>query len=191
MTQYLRMYGLLAAGLVAVAAVVYVVLIVSLGVRSNSFESFKARVGRTTIIAFASVWFLFSAMITLLPTQLSSSNSVELLPLQGIVNMLSNVTTTTLLQLIGNFLLLGWLGFLVYPLVKPNGSLKSLALISLGVSLTIETIQFFVGTGRASSTDDVLLNVGGSCFLYFLAKKTWAKTPSMVRISQVEPVPGS
>jgi hypothetical protein len=64
-------------------------------------------------------------------------------------------------QMVGNLLLLCWLGFLLpiaFRKIKPAMSV----LICCGVSVVIEAVQYVIAVGRVSSASDVLFNTIGA-----------------------------
>ena len=70
-----------------------------------------------------------------------------------------DVVMMSFANLAGNVLLLAPMGFLLPVLMKKLRSWKKILLIGAFVSLTLETVQYFIG--RTADIDDVILNTLG------------------------------
>ncbi len=80
---------------------------------------------------------------------------------------------STLVQLIGNALLLlpaGALAALRWPWCRRVGRMT---LVSLGVAAAIEVVQWVLDVGRVSATDDVILNACGAIAGMMLVRPWW------------------
>ncbi|WP_435300032.1 VanZ family protein [Timonella sp. A28] len=173
MTQYIRMFGPAALLLLIVVVIAYVIVVAVHATRSQTKQEFSQRVARSTIWSVGLAWLCFSILITLVPLRTDGESGVYLIPLATLTNMFTNITSTTFLQFFGNFLLLGWFGFLLYPLLAKQGKLITVLVAACAMSLTIEVLQAVLSLGRISATDDVILNVLGAGVGYVLAQKTW------------------
>lgn len=160
MVQYIRIYGGLA---VLLAVVALIVVTVAIGV-----AIIAARRGRrfSTTMLRGVAWVLAAActtavyVVTLLPMAAQGS-VINLVPLSTFAS-LADPSATTVVQLVGNFLLLAWVGILMPALVRRPWPAARVALLALVASLGIEVLQYVSQSGRASTVDDVLLNTLGA-----------------------------
>jgi glycopeptide antibiotics resistance protein len=137
-------------------------------------SSFKQVLLAITLVVYLAV----VAALTIVPTHLSrfrspDSNHINLVPLGYSFKCFlqdqrqhPHLTAFCLRNTLGNIALFIPLGILL-PLVSSRcRSLKRVLLLALGLSVSIEAIQFalrFVGNPRAVDIDDVLLNTFGAC----------------------------
>lgn len=158
MTQYIRVYGGYAAIISSIAL---------LGVIAVPFVSWFARRHRRPLATVVTglMWLLCLIctltviVITLAPTA-ATGRTMDLVPFSTIVQMVTQPTCTTWLQLLGNVLLLSWIGLIV-PVLSGRADVKALTIAGAAVSIAIELLQWFVADGRATTFDDVMLNTIG------------------------------
>lgn len=87
-----------------------------------------------------------------------------------------------LVNIVGNIVMFIPWGFGLVLLWRKNRRPAAILAFSLGLTLSIETCQLFIG--RSVDVDDLILNFLGSCLgagLYFLLKRGW---PGMERFSE-------
>lgn len=121
-------------------------------------------------------------LVTLLP---AGHHKGELIisPFADIRRMLVHRDAQSTLQVVGNVLLFMPLGFFIPLAVLGLNRLGRVALVAASLSITVETLQYFLPLGRIASSDDVLLNVtGGICgFLLMRAVQRFSLGTGLLR----------
>jgi glycopeptide antibiotics resistance protein len=165
-----------------------------LGTENSNSKAETRNTARETLTAitknklFATAFTVYIgvvAAITIVPTHVSRlttphSDHINLVPFgysfkcfNWTLDARSNLRAFCLINLLGNVALFVPLGILL-PLVGDRfRSLKRVLLVALGLSLSIEAIQFlsrFLGIPRAVDIDDVILNTLGGCLGFALFK---------------------
>ncbi|MED1202224.1 VanZ family protein [Heyndrickxia acidicola] len=137
------------------------------------------------------IYILLVIKVTMFPILINSTRteeltmlSINLIPLVSIFSEIGQIGTAYdgdsifVIKLIlrnvgGNILLLMPLGFLAPILWSRFRSLKSVLLLGLLVSISIESLQLVemaagIGSGRAADIDDVICNTTGACIGYYI-----------------------
>jgi glycopeptide antibiotics resistance protein len=137
------------------------------------------------------IYILLVIKVTMFPILINSTRteeltmlSINLIPLVSVFSEIGQIGTAYdgdslfMIKLIlrnvgGNILLLMPLGFLAPILWNRLKSLKSVLLLGLLVSITIESLQLVemaagIGFGRAADIDDVICNTTGACIGYYI-----------------------
>ncbi|MGY4644282.1 VanZ family protein [Cellulomonas sp. URHB0016] len=159
MDKLVRLYGVMAV--VVGAAVVGCALLVGV---AGAVAVRHGSTGRV-VVARAACWVTLvvgaavSAFLTLTPAGTGSGSSVNLVPLSVISR--AGASASNQVQLVGNLLLLSWLGLLL-PVVsrRVRTVLRTTAVVA-AASVAIEVVQHSLHLGRSSALDDVLLNTLG------------------------------
>ncbi|WP_285101610.1 VanZ family protein [Promicromonospora sp. MEB111] len=121
---------------------------------------------------------------------------LSLVPLQDLADQLSGPVPAAVVQVGGNLLVLAALGFFLpvrFRLVPGSGRragsreraepgpwprtvavLARVAVVLLGVAVTVEVLQYALGLGRVTSVDDVLVNVTGGLLAALCSRRWWA-----------------
>ena len=99
-------------------------------------------------------------------------NSVNLVPLRTVIEMVRDHPQRALLQLVGNIILFVPLGLLLPTLSTRCRRLGVTAAVGLAVSAGIELVQFALlfslASARSVDVDDVILNVTGAVLGYLV-----------------------
>ncbi|MFD6447523.1 VanZ family protein [Promicromonospora sp. NPDC060204] len=125
---------------------------------------------------------------------------LSLVPLQDLADQLSGPVPAAVVQVGGNLLVLAALGFFlpvrfrlvpgsvgrggsrqrVAPGARPGHGprtvvvLARVAVVLLGVAVTVEVLQYVLRLGRVTSVDDVLVNVAGGLIAALCSRRWWA-----------------
>lgn len=160
MVQYARMYGGLAIviGALALSAILIVALAGAWASRGGRRPSFSPLRGALWVLAATCACATY--VITLFPFN-GWGSEISLMPFATLVQMVSDPTATTVLQLLGNVLLLSWVGLLLPALAARAQSIAMITLAGAGISVLIETLQYVTSSGRVTTVDDVILNTVG------------------------------
>lgn len=118
------------------------------------------------------VYVIVILVYVLIPTDLLSYGNINLIPFRDSFNTIKRVGIWSVQsrQLLYNVLLFVPFGFLGALALKFKGR-KSKWIIPIGLlfTITIETSQYFLRTGRACDIDDVILNTLGTIIGYYIA----------------------
>lgn len=106
-------------------------------------------------------------------TPLTAGGAVRLLPLRDLRDQLADAPLTAFLQVGGNLLVLAAFGFCAAA--RWRIGVPTIALLAAVGSLSIETLQYVLASGRVSSVDDVLLNTAGAAAAAWLSRRSWAR----------------
>jgi glycopeptide antibiotics resistance protein len=126
-----------------------------------------------TLVAYA----ITLALVTLLSNDRVVARSIFLVPLSDLRYVADR---SVLLQCLANVLLFVPFGLLLPLEWNELRSALRIAIAGAAVSLVIEAGQYFVGTGRETSTTDVALNVLGALTGYALLR---ILVPSWIRVT--------
>jgi glycopeptide antibiotics resistance protein len=159
MAQYARLYGVMA--LVVVVGVVGSVLASAVAGavtarRGGSATLRGVQVGSRAAFAVAVV---VTAFMTFTPAGTMRGSSVNLVPLSTLAVLPTSGASRV--QLVGNLLLLTWLGLLLPVVSRRARTVPRVVVVVAATALAIETLQYPLHLGRSSALDDVLLNTLG------------------------------
>lgn len=173
--QYLSHYGV-QLGLVALLGfVVGLVTVAVVLVRRDAGPSRRRAVARALGVEILAAGALGVAIVSFsLGFGSSPGPTLELNPFAwpGIGG------ATFFSEILGNFLLLSWLGFALPLVFTQSRWVRSTAAVAIA-ALLIETFQYAFDLGRVASTQDFLLNtLGGAvgAFVGVLLMKSWVET---------------
>ncbi|MGP4016226.1 VanZ family protein [Saccharopolyspora sp. 5N708] len=99
---------------------------------------------------------------------------VALVPLRDLVDLLDGRTATLIVQLVGNLLVLAAFGAFLPMRFAALARMRRVAVVAVGMSVTIEVLQYALDLGRVSSVDDVLVNTIGALAGAALSRRWWA-----------------
>jgi glycopeptide antibiotics resistance protein len=113
---------------------------------------------------------------------------LSLVPFRDLAAQLSGPVPAAVVQVGGNLLVLAALGFFLpvrFRLVpgadgraaagpRTVAVLARVAVVLLGVAVTVEVLQYVLGLGRVASVDDVLVNVVGGLLAALCSRRWWA-----------------
>lgn len=115
------------------------------------------------------VYLLCVVKLTFTPLNFNlfhTNRVISLVPVVESVRMLQNVNlSTSLYNLVGNLVMLMPLGFLLAYIYPRARSVRSIALYSFAMSLSIESLQYLSAT-RIFDIDDIILNTLGGVIGY-------------------------
>lgn len=101
-------------------------------------------------------------------------NSLNIIPFKTISNIFTGFFVTSKLgarefavNIIGNLIAFSPFALFLPLLFKKAKSFKSFFIIMIGIVFTVEVLQFFLLTGHCD-VDDIILNVGGACILFWI-----------------------
>ncbi|MFG3640846.1 VanZ family protein [Micromonospora sp. NPDC047762] len=102
---------------------------------------------------------------------------VAVVPLRDLLTIFSDGgPLTATVQVVGNLLVFGALGFLA-PLRFPAlASVPRILALAAGCSVLVETAQYVLRLDRVSSVDDVLLNAAGAGLAALASRRWWRDT---------------
>ncbi len=160
MVQYIRIYGGFAVLLALIALVAALTAVVAAVVAARRGRRFSTTTVRSVAWILATTCAAAVYVLTLFP-MLARGRVVDLVPFSTFA-ALGDPTATTLVQLLGNVLLLSWIGILMPALARRPWASWEVVLLSIGISVGIEVLQYVSNSGRATTIDDVLLNTLGA-----------------------------
>lgn len=129
---------------------------------------------RCNIEAYTSALFVLYIICLLKITVIRSGIHVEhlfsgklnLIPFIDLIMVRNNGLWIFLYLLVGNIIWFIPLGFLI-PIICRKIGLKKIVIYGLLLSISIESLQFVLGTG-ITEIDDLILNTLGVCFGYLI-----------------------
>ncbi|MET3807673.1 glycopeptide antibiotics resistance protein [Nakamurella sp. UYEF19] len=136
--------------------VLLVVVSTAIRMRSQAL-ALNLRTGARSLIAVISL--IAGAMLFSPVTRTTHARFLDLQLLSTLRSSLTNRIMFT--QMVGNLLLLVWLGFLL-PIAFEKVRPWMAVVISGLVSIAIETVQYVIAVGRVSSVSDVAFNTVGA-----------------------------
>ncbi|MGW2095151.1 VanZ family protein [Promicromonospora sukumoe] len=121
-------------------------------------------------------------------TPVPGDGGLSLVPFRDLAAQLAGPPSAALVQVGGNLLVLAALGFFLpvrFRLVPGSDGraaagprtaavLARVAVLLLGVSVTVEVLQYVLDLGRVTSVDDVLVNVVGGLLAALCSRRWWA-----------------
>lgn len=184
MVQYVRMYGALAVVVASAAFGFAIIGIVVAAVRARKGQRFSPTVARVAAWVVGVACGVGTLVVTLLPTR-AGGHFLGLIPGQTLVDMVANPTSTTIPQIVGNVLLLSWLGVVVPVLSTRPLTVRRVVLVGCLASVAIEALQYVTFSGRASTIDDVILNTAGVLIFSLIGVRRVA--PWLRRLESAQP----
>lgn len=130
-------------------------------------EKFRRGTQRTTWLLIGA-WALSLGSLTLSGLADQSSRVVNVILFRSLISPVGGVDWS---QLLGNILLFVPLGALL-PLVLSRLRLVGVVAIAFGVSLFVETAQYWLATGRMADINDLILNIMGAVGGFFVFRIT-------------------
>ncbi len=130
--------------------------------------------------------------IWMILTPVPGEGGLSLVPFRDLASQLSGPVPAAVVQVGGNLLVLAALGFFLpvrfrlvrrpspgsdgrsVPGPRTAAVLARVAVVLLGVAVTVEVLQYVLGLGRVTSVDDVLVNVVGGLLAALCSRRWWA-----------------
>ncbi|MFI8528538.1 VanZ family protein [Promicromonospora sukumoe] len=126
--------------------------------------------------------------IWMILTPVPGDGGLSLVPFRDLAAQLSGPVPAAVVQVGGNLLVLAALGFFLpvrfrlvpgsdgraVPGPRTGAVLARVAVVLLGVAVTVEVLQYVLGLGRVASVDDVLVNVVGGLLAALCSRRWWA-----------------
>lgn len=119
-------------------------------------------------------------------TPVPGEGGLSLVPFRDLAAQLAGPAPAAVVQVGGNLLVLAALGFFLPvrfrlgpgPGPRTVAVLARVAVVLLGVAVTVEVLQYALDLGRVTSVDDVLVNVVGGLLAALCSRRWWAdRTP--------------
>ena len=184
LTQYEQLFG---AQAIVIAIGAGLALVAAIAVATLSLPTGPARRHRRRLaaLAVASVGAaLLTAFVALTPRYGPDITRVFELNVLGEYARPGGAGYTTSSQVLGNLLMLTWIGLLL-PGLFPRLTYRSTVPLTFAVSAVIEACQYAFATGRIASTQDLALNTLGGVVAAVIGVKVirpWADGPVVSEI---------
>ncbi|WP_433315314.1 VanZ family protein [Micromonospora chersina] len=101
---------------------------------------------------------------------------LSLVPLRDLSTILAAGPLTVTVQIVGNLLVFGALGFLAPLRFAALASVPRILALAAGCSVLVEVAQYVLRLDRVSSVDDVLLNTAGAGLAALASRRWWRTT---------------
>ncbi|MDF2444131.1 MAG: hypothetical protein JWR01_2334 [Subtercola sp.] len=118
-------------------------------------------------------------------TPTDGPGGVRLIPFQDLTGVLSG--DDAIVQLVGNLLVFAALGALLpvrFRLGSPRTVVLVVFLVAAAMSALLEGLQLFLGLGRITSVDDVIVNASGAALASLVSLRLWRSRGDPVRSSR-------
>ncbi|WP_344083322.1 VanZ family protein [Luedemannella helvata] len=112
---------------------------------------------------------------------------VSLVPLRDLLTILASGPVTATVQIVGNLLVFGALGFFGPLRFAALASLPRVVALAAGCSSAIEVAQYALRLDRVTSVDDVLLNAAGAGLAALASRRWWLDAATMSSGPRVAP----
>lgn len=184
LTQYERLFGTQAILIAAAAGVILVATIVVATLTSPPGPSRRRR-RRRAALGVVSVGAAFvTAIVALKPRYGPDPSRVLELNVLGEYARPGGAGYTTSGQVLGNLLMLTWIGLLLPGLFR-RLTYRTTVALTFAVSAVIEACQYAFATGRIASVQDLALNTLGGVVVAVIGVKVirpWADGPAVSEI---------